>query len=362
MNFEAWLAIDWPAGLAVVALGLVGGVLSGVIGAGGAFFTTPGLMDLGVPGVLAVGSNVAHKLGKALVGTRRRTARGLVDRTLAAVMLVPALVGVHLAVSLHAWLSRNRAADDLCVAGLLFAILGTYSIVSLHSARRSLDELGPPPGAGARLLTYLADMRPAPVIRLRVSGARVSLWPVLAVGLVIGFTTGAIGVGGFLGLPAMIYLFGVPAAVAAGTQRYLAVFVAGFGVLEYGWLGLLDVRLTLLLLAGSLLGSTLGGHAVRVAREGLVRLVAALVVLACAASRVLVVPGYLEHLGVGSPPVDAATLAKVGAGVLAVAGGAGFLGVLALVVRARTRRSAGSSASPALEHPEQVVQGRQQDR
>ena len=67
------------------------------------------------------------------------------------------------------------------------------------------------------------------MIHFRVSETRVSLWVVLLVGLAVGYMAGTIGVGGFLGVPAMIYLFGVPTTVAAGTELYLAMFMGGWG-------------------------------------------------------------------------------------------------------------------------------------
>ena len=79
--------------LQVILLGFVGGILSGFIGSGGAFFMTPGMMNLGVPGVIAVGSNITHKFGKAMVGSRRHGEMGNVDRKLGLFMLLTAAVG-----------------------------------------------------------------------------------------------------------------------------------------------------------------------------------------------------------------------------------------------------------------------------
>ncbi|HDH57354.1 MAG TPA: sulfite exporter TauE/SafE family protein, partial [Bacteroidetes bacterium] len=84
--------------LQVITLGLVGGVLSGFIGSGGAFFMTPGMMNLGVPGVVAVGTNITHKFGKALMGSRRHGELGHVDKKLGLFMLITAFIGIRLAV------------------------------------------------------------------------------------------------------------------------------------------------------------------------------------------------------------------------------------------------------------------------
>ena len=90
--------------LQVVMLGFIGGTLSGFIGSGGAFFMTPGMMNLGVQGVIAVGTNITHKFGKAMVGSRRHGELGHVDKKLGIFMLITALLGIRLAVWINSYL------------------------------------------------------------------------------------------------------------------------------------------------------------------------------------------------------------------------------------------------------------------
>jgi uncharacterized membrane protein YfcA len=66
-----FITITFAKGIQIILLGFIGGVLSGFIGSGGAFFMTPGMMNLGVQGIIAVGSNITHKFGKALVGSKK---------------------------------------------------------------------------------------------------------------------------------------------------------------------------------------------------------------------------------------------------------------------------------------------------
>ena len=79
--------------------------------------------------------------------------------------------------------------------------------------------------------------------------------------------------GGFIGVPAMIYVFGVPTAVAAGTELYLAMFMGGWGALNYAYLGFVDIRLTMLLYLGSLVGIYVGAYGVKVVKERMIRIV-----------------------------------------------------------------------------------------
>ena len=97
--FDRFIELDLFNAFQVVLLGFIGGTLSGFIGSGGAFFMTPGMMNLGVPGVVAVGSNITHKFGKAMVGSRRHGQMGHVDKKLSIFMLATAAIGIRLAVA-----------------------------------------------------------------------------------------------------------------------------------------------------------------------------------------------------------------------------------------------------------------------
>ena len=98
---EMFIPLNMMIALQVVTLGFIGGVLSGFIGSGGAFFMTPGMMNLGVPGVVAVGSNITHKFGKAMMGSKKHGEMGNVDRKMGFFMLITAAVGIRVAV----WIS-----------------------------------------------------------------------------------------------------------------------------------------------------------------------------------------------------------------------------------------------------------------
>ncbi len=102
-----YIDITLAVALQVILLGFIGGILSGFIGSGGAFFMTPGMMNLGVGGVVAVASNITHKFGKAMVGARKHAAAGNVDKKLAAFMLATALVGVQIAVWINSFLFKG---------------------------------------------------------------------------------------------------------------------------------------------------------------------------------------------------------------------------------------------------------------
>jgi uncharacterized membrane protein YfcA len=297
---DIFVPITWTTAILVVLLGFIGGVLSGFIGSGGAFFMTPGMMNLGVSGVVAVGSNITHKFGKALVGARKHAQMGNVDKRLAMYLLVTALIGIRLAVWINSLLFEKgdshgggkSAGSDLYISAIFIGVLTFVAISMLRDALRPASE---GQGPSRAITEYLARLNLKPVIKFPVSDVELSL--LLPVGLATGDLAGTIGVGGFVGVPAMIYVFGLPTAVAAGTELYLAIFMGAFGALNYAFEGYVDLRLTCLLFLGSLVGVYIGAYGVKVVSERLIRLSTGLIILLCVVSRAIAVPVYLRALG-----------------------------------------------------------------
>jgi uncharacterized membrane protein YfcA len=308
--------MDWPiAGIfihldaitviQVIVLGFVGGTLSGFIGSGGAFFMTPGMMNLGVQGVVAVGSNITHKFGKAMVGSRKHGKMGNVDKKLAAFMLLTAFAGIRLAVIVASMLfeggadahNASGAGANLYISLVFVCVLSVVALSMLRDLRQGSGDMA---GPSRKIADFLGRLNLPPMIYFNVADVTVSLWIVLLVGLATGYLAGTIGVGGFVGVPAMIYVFGIPTAVAAGTELYLAMFMGAWGALNYAWAGYVDIRLTLLMYLGSLIGVHLGAYGVKVVREQVIRMITAVIILLCVISRGIAIPMYLRQLGFAS--------------------------------------------------------------
>ncbi len=303
--FNQFVHLTWLDALQVVLLGFIGGTLSGFIGSGGAFFMTPGMMNLNVPGVIAVGSNITHKFGKALVGQKAHSRLGHVDKKLAVYMLATAAVGIRLAVWINSRLfaggadghgEASGAAANLYIS-LVF--VGILTIVAITMLRDALGKGGEESegGPSTKIADFLGSLKLFPMIRFSVADVRVSLWVIFVVGLATGYLAGTIGVGGFIGVPAMIYVFGVPTAVAAGTELYLAMFMGAWGAVNYAAEGLVDIRLTMLMYLGSLVGIHIGAYGTKVVREVFIRMVTGIIILLCVLSRAVAVPMYLRQLG-----------------------------------------------------------------
>jgi uncharacterized protein len=298
-----FIPLDLFTALQVITLGFIGGVLSGFIGSGGAFFMTPGMMNLGVNGVVAVASNITHKFGKAMMGSKKHGEMGNVDKKLALFLLTTAFVGIQLAVWINSRLFKEGgdghgaaqgAGANLYISLVFVGILTMVAISMLRDISKKGEEDS---GPSKRITEFLARLYIPPLITFKVADVRISLWVLLLVGLATGYLAGTIGVGGFIGVPAMIYVFGIPTAVAAGTELYLAMFMGAVGALSYAWEGFVDIRLTLLLFLGSLLGIYMGTYGVKVVGEKYIRLVTGLIIALCVLSRAISIPVYLRQLG-----------------------------------------------------------------
>jgi len=285
----------------VVMLGFIGGILSGFIGSGGAFFMTPGMMNLGVQGVIAVGSNITHKFGKAMVGSKSHGELGHVDKKLGIFMLITAIVGIRLAVWINSLLfgmadgsGEKGAAANLYISVVFISVLFFVGLSVLKDTLGKKEEGDA--GPSKKISTYLSKLKLFPLIHFPVSDVKVSLWIIMICGLATGYLAGTIGVGGFFGVPAMIYIFGIPTAVATGTELFLAMFMGAFGALNYAYAGFVDIRLVCLLYLGSLFGIFIGVYGTKTVKESVIRLVTGIIIILCVISRAIAVPIYLEQL------------------------------------------------------------------
>ncbi len=343
MSPETYITIDLITALRVIMLGFVGGVLSGFMGIGGAFFMTPGMMNLGVPGVIAVGTSLTQRFGKALIGSGKHRELGHVDRKLGIYMLFSALIGTGLAVWLNTRFYASQAtsvtgtaASDLYISVVYVGVLGIVSLGMLKDASAK-DNRGP----STRIAEFFSHLKIPPMIYFPTADVRISFWLVSAVGLMTGFLAGAIGSGGFVGVPAMIYAFGVPTVVAAGTQLFLAIFMQAGGAIAYAWDGMVDLRLVALLLTGSLIGVYFGTYGTRILKERILRLTTGLIILVCVVSRSFELPVYLSRLG--KLPLTSFTesvLSWVSHAILYTGGLAGMAIILGAVLRSYRRRRA----------------------
>jgi hypothetical protein len=187
------------------------------------------------------------------------------------------------------------------------SIIG-YSL--LKDALKSKKEPGT--GPSDKLLNLSRKFQIKPLIHFKVANVKVSFVTLLFMGFFVGYMAGTIGVGGFIGVPAMIYVFGVPTVVAAGTELFLAMFMGAWGAFNYGMQGYVDLRLTLLLYAGSLVGIYFGAIGTHIVKELYIRMVTAVLILLCVVSRALAIPEYMMQLNLISMGEGSAAMFEIG--------------------------------------------------
>ena len=149
-----------------------------------------------------------------------------------------------------------------------------------------------------KLALWIQSINLPPMINLRTANLRISVWFTIPVGFATGLMAATIAVGGFIGVPGMIYVVGASGLVASATELVIA-FVMGFGgSIKWALNGLIDIRLTLLILAASLFGVQLGALGTTYVKEHLIKIVMGSIMLIVAVSRGLAIPKYLTDLGI----------------------------------------------------------------
>lgn len=281
----------------MIFVGFAGGLLSGFIGSGGAFVMTPCMMAIGVPGAIAVASNMCHKFPKSMIGGYKRYKYGQADLKLGVIVAISAMVGVQIGVYVQRWIldTWGQSGSSLYVSlayVFILIIVGSYVFNDAWKlAKTGLDV------KASKLAQTLQKINLPPMIHFKRANITISLWFTLPVGIGAGLLAATIGVGGFVGVPGMIYILGASALVSSASELIVAFIMGLTGSIQWGFAGLIDIRLTILLLAGSLIGVQLGALGTTYVKDYVVKLVMGSIMLVVAVSRGLMIPVYLTDLG-----------------------------------------------------------------
>ena len=242
----------------LMLLGLVIGVLGGFFGVGGSFIAGPSLFALGLPMNFVVGTDLAHIAGKSMVAARKHRALGNIDMKLGLLMCVGTVVGVEGGAQVVEMLQKFGAAD-VVVATVTLVILvvmsGWMAWESWHTLRGQKEH-----PLARRLARFLNEKTWGPRVSLPVSGLdSVPLLLILGLGLLGGFFSGFLGGGaGYLRMPMLVYLLGLPTHVAVGTDLFEVVISAGYGTVSHALKGNVDIMIALVMHTGAAVGANLG--------------------------------------------------------------------------------------------------------
>ncbi|WP_137113766.1 sulfite exporter TauE/SafE family protein [Mesorhizobium sp. GR13] len=271
--------------LVLLAMGAAVGFLSGLFGVGGGFLITPLLIFYNVPPAIAVATGANQVIASSFSGSLTHFKRGTLDFKLGLMLLAGGLVGSTIGVYVFALL-RSVGQLDLFISLLYVALLGTVGGLMLVESVNALRATRG--GAAAPALKKPGHhnwIHRLPLkMRFRASKLFVSVIPVLIIGAVIGFLASIMGVGGgFIMVPALIYLLKVPTNVVVGTSLFHITFTAAFTTIVHATTNqTVDIVLALLLMLGGVLGAQYGTKAGRKLRGEQLRALLALLVLAVA--------------------------------------------------------------------------------
>ncbi|MCZ8312387.1 MAG: sulfite exporter TauE/SafE family protein [Magnetospirillum sp.] len=261
------------------------GFLSGLFGVGGGFLMTPLLIFVGIPPAVAVGSEAAQIVAASVSGVLAHMRRGNVDFRMGGVLLAGGIVGSTLGVQIFKLL-QGLGQIDLFVSLAFVAVLGAIGLLMLVESvralrRRSGGRRAAPVKRHQHLWIHGLPFK----MRFPHSMLYISAIAPFSIGLAVGVLAALMGVGGgFIMVPAMIYLLGMPTSVVVGTSLFQIVFVTANVTFLQAWQNqTVDIVLALLLLVGGVVGAQFGVRAGSKLRGEQLRGLLALMVLAVAA-------------------------------------------------------------------------------
>ncbi|CRL15404.1 sulfite exporter TauE/SafE family protein [Phaeobacter italicus] len=289
---------------AFLLLGLGGmvGILSGMFGVGGGFLMTPLLFFIGIPPAVAVATEANQIVASSFSGVLAHFRRRTVDIKMGLVLQVGGLIGAALGVVVFNYLKALGQVDllvKLCYVVFLGVVGALMFIESLNAIRKSKKAGGTAPAARRqRGWVHALPFK----MRFRTSGLYISVIPPILVGVCVGILAAIMGVGGgFIMVPAMIYILGMPTKVVVGTSLFQIILVTAFTTMLHATTNYtVDIVLAVLLLIGGVIGAQIGTRIGVYLKAEQLRILLAIMVLAVCIKLgldLLLMPSDLYSLG-----------------------------------------------------------------
>ncbi|RVT87132.1 sulfite exporter TauE/SafE family protein [Rhodobacteraceae bacterium CCMM004] len=286
----------------LLGLGGVVGVLSGMFGVGGGFLMTPLLFFIGIPPAVAVATEANQIVASSFSGVLAHLRRKTVDLRMGTVLLIGGLIGAAVGVQIFNALREIGQVDLLVRLSyvVFLGIIGGLMFIESLSAIRKSRKGGKPAQRRRHNWIHALPIK----VKFRTSGLYISVIPPLLVGVFVGILAAIMGVGGgFIMVPAMIYLLGMPTKVVVGTSLFQIIFVTAFTTLLHATTNYtVDMLLAVLLLIGGVVGAQVGTRLGTYLKAEQLRILLAIMVLAVCgklAFDLLVMPSELYSIGRG---------------------------------------------------------------
>ncbi len=253
----------------LVIIGFVIGILGGFFGVGGSFIAGPALRAVGLDWNFAVGTDLAHIVGKSVVAVRQHRAFGNVDLRLGFIMAFGTIAGAEIGAQLIQLLKRAGNVN-LVVSIVSIAVYVSISTFMIWESRKTLAAKKPMPPAAAignkkdhsafmHVTRAIQRLKLPPMITLPTSGVTISLWVILLVAFVGGLFSGFLGGGaGYIRMPSMVYVLGIPTHLAVGTDLFEIIISASYGTFSHAVKGNVDILIALVMHTGAAIGAQIG--------------------------------------------------------------------------------------------------------
>jgi uncharacterized membrane protein YfcA len=259
----------------LVGVGFFVGLLGGFFGVGGSFLAGPALFAAGVPMNFVVGTDLAHIVGKSIVAARKHRALGNIDVKLGAIMVLGTIAGVEGGAQLIEWLKGKARIDWVVGPTFIVVLVGIAAFMAwegystLRSQKRERGRSGGraddhPSRTDHSAMSFISRavhrISLPPHVSLPVSGvASISIWAILAVAFIGGFFSGFLGGGaGYIRMPCLIYLLGIPTHIAVGTDLFEIIISASYGTVTHALKGNVDILIALVMHTGAAIGAQIG--------------------------------------------------------------------------------------------------------
>jgi uncharacterized protein len=255
----------------LVVIGFLIGVLGGFFGVGGSFIAGPALRAVGMDWNFAVGTDLAHIVGKSVVAAKRHRALGNVDLRLGLIMAIATIGGAEVGAQLIEMLKRRGNVNYVVsmVSIIIYVSISAFMIweswKTLRIAKRrgggkstsshsKADE-----SAFTHVTRAIHRLRVPPMIELPESGVTISLWLIFLVAFIGGLFSGFLGGGaGYIRMPSMVYVLGIPTHLAVGTDLFEIIISASYGTFSHAIKGNVDILIALVMNTGAAVGAQLG--------------------------------------------------------------------------------------------------------
>jgi uncharacterized membrane protein YfcA len=256
--------------LTLIVLGFVIGILGGFFGVGGSFLAGPALFALGVPFNFVIGTDLLHIMGKSVVAAREHRALGNIDLKLAAIMVIGTIAGSETGVQAIEYLKKSSQLNLVVgtVSIVVFSLLGilcgveAWRAIQLHRNPTRGNDPKQDVLAFGFLARAMKRIQLPPFVNLKRSGIQsISIWSIVLVSLIGGLFSGFLGGGaGYIRMPSMVYLLGIPTHIAVGTDLFEIIVSAGYGATRHAMNGNVDILIALVMQTGAAIGAQTGAN------------------------------------------------------------------------------------------------------